>query len=283
MDVSISLVKPLFLSFLVVFVYVGSLYVWKHKIRWVICSLLAAKCNASPLFLRNDPTTIKLRFISVTFTCVFATILVWMFVPREDGERLCDQLGSCIHEISFMSVFVIPLIITAILYLGPLVVLKDTYTLSEFKDHLREEFSPTDLTFLRNYVVAPISEDFIFRAVMVSFMRGISLNPWFLTLGTSIIFSLGHSHHYFFQRYQGDMTVSVNEWMFQLMYTFLFGCYCCMFYLKTGSFLTPVILHSFCNFMGFPDIDTLYSRSKYWRATIAGAVAWLIIINIYLW
>ena len=206
--------------------------------------------------------------------------MVWKLVPQ--NERLCQQLGSCFLDISLLPVFVIPLILTAILYSGPLVVLTDTYTWTEFKTHLSEEFSLNDVVFIRNYIVAPVSEDYIFRAVMVCLLREVSNNYLFLILASSLVFSLAHSHHYFFQRIQGDVKISEREWVFQMTYTFLFGCYCCLFYLKTGSFLTPALLHAFCNFMGFPDLDLLLSNKRYFRATVGGFICWILAMYLYI-
>ena len=237
--------------------------------------------NFLDISCRDDPITIKLRFASVTFTCVFASLLVWFLVPPKNNEKLCQQLGSCILQIDPLQVIVIPLLISCVLFMGPLVVLFDTYTWSEFKVHIVEELCPMDLMFLRNYVVAPFSEEFIFRAVMVCIMKEMSHNSWFIVITTSLIFSFAHSHHYIFQKVQ-DITLSLYDWLFQMMYTFVFGCICCAFYLKTGSFLTPVVLHVFCNFMGFPDVDTLYSKTRYWRFAITGVVSWFAIIPYYL-
>jgi membrane protease YdiL (CAAX protease family) len=46
--------------------------------------------------------------------------------------------------------------------------------------------------------------------------------------------------------------------IFQLVYTTLFGAYASYCYIKIGSLPAIVILHSFCNFMGLPDVSLLF-------------------------
>lgn len=249
------------LSCLVPVIYVASLYVWRKRVR-------------------DDPTTIRLRFISVTVTTIISLILVKTFVQSNDGRPFCSLIGACFSQTNLFDALFLPILITAILFLGPLVVLRDTYTWEELVQVMREEL--LDLQSFRNYVVAPITEETIFRGVICAFLSMSFSHKWTILLISSAVFSMAHMHHYFFQSLQGLATMSLAAGLFQMLYTFLFGFYSGTFFLKTGSILTSIALHVFCNFLGFPDVDTLYSRSKYWNATLIGLILWLLICPLYL-
>ena len=255
-----NVLNSIILSCLVSLIYVASLYVWKHRVR-------------------NDPLTMKLRFVSVTVTTGLSLMLVRMFVPHED-RQFCSLLGSCPSDFSLMDHLILPLLITALLFLGTIVVFIDTYTWEELIQEMRNEMF--DLAFVRNYIVAPITEETTFRAIICAFFIGTGLNKLIVLFVSATVFAAAHSHHYFFQSVEGSGDVSLSLGLFQMMYTFLFGLYSGSLYLKTGSLLTSISLHVFCNFLGFPDFDTLNSRKKYRYSTIFGFASWLIFFPMYL-
>lgn len=257
---SSSILTSLSLTCLVPIIYVALLYVWRERIR-------------------DHPRTIQLRFVSVTIATLISLLLVHTFVPTGD-RPFCSLVGACFHDTSIFDALLLPILITAILFMGPLVVLWHTYTWSEWLDLIREEL--IDLQSFRNYVIAPITEETIFRGVICAFLSMTLSNKWVILMISSYVFAVAHTHHYFFQSMQGLAEISAAAGLFQVVYTFLFGFYSGMFYLKTGSILTSIALHIFCNFMGFPDMDTLYSRSKYWSATVIGFSLWIILCPLYL-
>lgn len=53
---------------------------------------------------------------------------------------------------------------------------------------------------------------------------------------------------------------------FQFVYTTLFGWYASYLFLKTGHLAPPVLSHSFCNIMGFPDFSGINHRSSLQKA-----------------
>ena len=48
--------------------------------------------------------------------------------------------------------------------------------------------------------------------------------------------------------------------VFQMHYTTLFGMYSAFLFLRTGHLAAPVVVHGFCNFMGFPDFVELWNH-----------------------
>jgi prenyl protein peptidase len=68
---------------------------------------------------------------------------------------------------------------------------------------------------------------------------------------------LAHIHHFyeFTITHPGTPTShALGRSLFQFAYTTLFGAYATFLYLRTGSLLAVVVVHSFCNWMGLPRI-----------------------------
>lgn len=72
---------------------------------------------------------------------------------------------------------------------------------------------------------------------------------------TPIIFGLAHVHHFYEFRITHPHTplvTAILRALLQLTYTTLFGGYATFLYLRSGSLLSVILVHSFCNWMGFP-------------------------------
>jgi len=91
-------------SFVLAVIYVGSLYVWDTK------------------YNRDHPTTIKRRFASVSIVMLLAPLFVYFFSSPEllQREPFPKLLGFRWHGL--WQAIVIPYLLTALLYLGPIYV-----------------------------------------------------------------------------------------------------------------------------------------------------------------
>jgi prenyl protein peptidase len=72
---------------------------------------------------------------------------------------------------------------------------------------------------------------------------------------TPIIFGLAHVHHFYEFRVSHPHTPVVSALLrslLQFTYTTLFGGYATFIYLRSGSLLSVILVHAFCNWMGFP-------------------------------
>jgi prenyl protein peptidase len=79
-----------------------------------------------------------------------------------------------------------------------------------------------------------------------------------------MIFGLAHFHHlYEFRITHPDVPLvpAILRTLLQLTYTTLFGGYATFLYLRTGSLLSVILVHSFCNWMGLP---------RFWGRVTAG-------------
>uniref|UniRef100_A0A3Q2ZZQ9 CAAX prenyl protease 2 n=1 Tax=Kryptolebias marmoratus TaxID=37003 RepID=A0A3Q2ZZQ9_KRYMA len=198
--------------------YVGSLYVWKSDLP------------------RDHPTVIKRRFTSVLIVSGLSPLFVWAW--REfTGIR--------------------------VLFLGPLMQLAIDCPWS-FTDGIRVAIDPcfwmlclSDMRWLRNQVVAPLTEELVFRACMLPMLVPCA-GPSTAIFTCPLFFGVAHFHHIIelLRFRQGTLSGILLSAVFQFSYTAVFGAYTAFIFIRTGHLMGPVLCHSFCNYMGFPAIST---------------------------
>ncbi|KAI3892877.1 hypothetical protein MKW92_026615 [Papaver armeniacum] len=104
----------------------------------------------------------------------------------------------------------------------------------------------------RNYVVAPLTEEVVFRACMIPLLLCGGFKPYTIIFFSPIFFSLG----------------------LQLGYTVLFGSYASFLFIRTGHLIAPVVAHVFCNIMGLPMLSS-QRKGLSIAATVAGFLGFI--------
>ena len=128
-------------------------------------------------------------------------------------------------------------------------------------------------TAIRNLVVAPIGEELIFRACMVAPMLVGGVSAGGCVWKAPLWFGFAHVHH-FLERVRNG--TPINEaalgTVFQLTYTTIFGAFATYVLLQTSSLPAAILVHTFCNFMGFPDFVSWWASTEShlypWRKSI---------------
>nr|CAD7402417.1 unnamed protein product [Timema poppensis] len=143
------------------------------------------------------------------------------------------------------------LILTMMLFLGPLCMQEPMYWVSNFQN----------LIWVRNHIVAPLSEEFTFRACMLPLLLQ-CFQPITAIFVCPLFFGIG----------------------FQLSYTTIFGAYSAFLFFKTGHFVAPLTAHAFCNHMGFPDFAEILTYKDPRRCFliflyVIGLVAWCALLD----
>uniref|UniRef100_A0A3B5BAW0 CAAX prenyl protease 2 n=1 Tax=Stegastes partitus TaxID=144197 RepID=A0A3B5BAW0_9TELE len=207
--------------------YVGSLYVWRSDLP------------------RDHPAVIKRRFTSVLIVSGLSPLFVWAwreFTGVRTGPSLLALMG--IRFEGLIPAIVLPLLLTMVLFLGPLMQLAMDCPWS-FTDGMRVAFDPwfwmlclSDMRWLRNQVVAPLTEELVFRACMLPMLVPCA-GPSTAIFTCPLFFGVDCIHC-----------------VFQFSYTAVFGAYTAFIFIRTGHLMGPVLCHSFCNYMGFPAIST---------------------------
>ncbi|XP_045711351.1 CAAX prenyl protease 2 isoform X2 [Phyllostomus hastatus] len=136
--------------------YVGSLYVWKSELP------------------RDHPAVIKRRFTSVLVVSSLSPlcVLLWRELTGiQPGTSLLTLMGFRLE--GFFPAALLPLLLTMILFLGPLMQLSMDCP-CDLADGLKVVLAPrswarclTDMRWLRNQVIAPLTEELVFRACML--------------------------------------------------------------------------------------------------------------------
>eukprot|EP01137_Pigoraptor_chileana_P028969 Opistho-2@13522 len=217
--------------------FVGSLYIWKTPLNRH----------------RDSPDVIKKRFVSVSLVVILAPlILALAFGTRahegsKNGHTLAHWMGFRGDNAIVASA--LPLFLTAILFVGPLVM---DYADGELREKLLDH-SPRDLIFMRNIIVGPVTEEIVFRGCMIPLLVS-AVGPGWAILLNPLFFGFAHTHHILHILHaqgtpvgQALIVVAV-----QLFYTSVFGLYSAFLLVRTGSIFGPIVSHIFCNMMGFP-------------------------------
>lgn len=278
---NVSLAKGVLICLFLGSFYVISLYLWSKQNR----------------FSRNHPSVIKRRFLSVLISCLISLMIVYSVADKPNSQSIYeyensfpiqDWLGFNMGR-RMLTASATSLLLTMVLFAGPLVQwLVGDYLYSQpfrvYDPHKKNEKMNSnflqsfavwfkfklklsknlvrdnvmDLTFWRNYAVSPFTEEFVFRSCMLpllvhqlGFTKSILIVPLF--------FGLAHLHHIIEGYFSKDQSLDflIMQHSFQFVYTYVFGLYSSYLFLRTGDFFSCFVSHSFCNFMGFPNLQQL--------------------------
>jgi len=116
----------------------------------------------------------------------------------------------------------------------------------------------------------PFTEEFAFRACMVPILLG-HYSPTGAVIMSPLFFGIAHFHHMIERIRRGqDVKTAFFISSFQFAYTTVFGMYSALLFIRTGHLASCVIVHGFCNFMGFPDLIELLHQEPKKRIVLSG-------------
>ncbi|KAG0495128.1 hypothetical protein HPP92_006122 [Vanilla planifolia] len=239
-----------------------------------------------PSFVLRLPSPTSLEsFLIRRFTCalVFSFISVLVSAALLGLERFGD-LSSFLNVYGIRKdhtwqAVVFPLFLTCLLYAGSFMS-KSLLMLRELRDgessccglglkvclhavqrFLNHAFSCAhNVVAWRNYVVAPFTEELVFRGCMIPLLLCSGFQTYSIIFLSPISFSLAHVHHfmelYYQQGYSFLKAFSIVG--LQLGYTMVFGWYASFLFLRTGQLVSAIVVHVLCNLMGLP---VLFSSS----------------------
>mmetsp|Transcript_6729 Transcript_6729/g.14850 ORF Transcript_6729/g.14850 Transcript_6729/m.14850 type:complete len:310 (+) Transcript_6729:88-1017(+) len=249
--------------------YVGLLYIWRG-------------------LPRDHPLTIKKRMLSVLLACVAAWLpLYWAYHASTSSQvkPLTQLLGLTLRGMPLVAL--LPLALTMTFFAGPLLydflhdptaLLEAPITLLAYSrdlttallglklqramDVAASPFADRHLLLWRNLVVAPLSEEFVFRGCMVPLLLLQGSSKAAAILLPPLFFGAAHLHHLHdlltYQRVAPRTALPMV--LFQFTYTTVFGWYECLLFINTGSLVAPVVVHMFCNLMGVPHFGRMMQQ-----------------------
>ncbi|XP_043483295.1 CAAX prenyl protease 2 isoform X1 [Leptopilina heterotoma] len=243
-------------------VYVASLYVWNSQHN------------------REHPSTIKKRFFSCFVMTLISPASLYFGLSEKvfQSATIWELLG--LRWPGFIQAIILPLCLTMILFLGPLSLQVINGIWKLYAEPMYWLGSARTLIWWRNQVIAPLSEEWTFRACMLPLLLQ-CFSPTTAIFICPLFFGVAHFHHVH-ERIKMGMEVkhALIVSCFQFSYTTLFGAYAAFLFFKTGHFVAPFAAHSFCNHMGFPDLSEVATYEGPWKRAglmslfVLGLIAW---------
>ncbi|XP_002025360.2 CAAX prenyl protease 2 [Drosophila persimilis] len=263
----IPIITSVTCCFVLSLLYVGSLYVWNTKHN------------------RDHPATIKRRFTSVSVVMLFAPFFVWYFSSPEllSSEPFAKLLGF--RWEGLWQAVVIPYGLTMLLFAGPIFVNCQNESIGSYFDLDYWRGCIHNIMWVRNHVMAPLSEEFVFRACMMPLILQ-SFSPMTAVFITPLFFGVAHLHHIAERLSLGvELSTALLIGLFQFIYTTLFGFYSAFLFARTGHIVAPFVVHAFCNHMGLPDLQDLWQQDMWRRVLaivlyVAGLAGWILLLPI---
>lgn len=257
---------------------------------------------APTLILRLPPPASFKNFMGRRFLCAaissIVSLLVCALILPIRSREVSITLGVYgIREDHIWQAVVYPVSLTSLMYSGSLV-LKSLLLVESWREHVNcgegSGFSfecvkiflqnfigqitsvASNVLSWRNYVVAPLTEELVFRACMIPLLLCGGFKPYTVVSLCPIFFSLAHLNHLmeFYSKQNYSLIKTSMVVGLQLGYTVIFGSYASFLFIRTGHLLAPLLAHMFCNFMGLP---VLFSRKNGMVsvAFVAGMVGFL--------
>nr|CAH8833652.1 unnamed protein product [Trichobilharzia regenti] len=240
-------------------------------------------------FPRDHPETIKRRVMSVFVTGTISMIHVLTFIhlPEHPVFQLSSyELGKVfLRSDGLLEAIVISVTLTLVLYFG--VILDDICCgyISALFDAEYWKSRVLNWMGLRNFIIAPMFEEFVFRACITFHLRPLFSSCIMLCFVSTLFFSLAHLHHIFESIRNGqDFQSAFKSSLFQVFYTTLFGMYSGFLMLRTGNIAASIVTHSLCNFFGLPDPIGAIERGKYHWGLLGQIIAIVThLLGLFLW
>ena len=260
-----------------------------YTILYVLPFYLHPTTRPSPNLWRDSPAVIRTRIRLVSTSVIICTfITTYILAQKIHYSRLAILHIFGVYPTPLISSILSPFLLTACLFAGPLfesIVIESRWrqwlTLRPIKESLNT------WTGWRNFVAGPLSEEVLFRSLIISLhlITPVVENPSYvpksaqsapnrhpnptyapvqpfphpslrlLIFITPLYFGIAHIHHCYETRLQRPQTpflpILLNS-LIQFAYTTVFGWYAAFLFLRTGSLWGVVLVHSFCNWMGLP-------------------------------
>lgn len=241
----------------------------------LLCAFLFTAFYVAPFYLsptlrsvslaqRDSPSVIRARVRSVTLTCAACAVVNVYILAFHGHATLRDVLRLWgVWPMSLIDIAKL-LGLVAVLFVGPL--FKSLIAEGEWREitpsNIKAELIDSWVGY-RNIIVAPLSEELVFRSLVISLYLLAKVSPTRIVFTTPLIFGGAHLHHLAAnvrsRTPPGRKSPPLAIWLqciavslFQFAYTSLFGFFAAFALLRTGNFYGVVLVHSFCNWVGVP-------------------------------
>ena len=249
---------------------------------------------------RNAPRHIVARFAVVALACVCAPLIVAaLLTPAARAPHsLWRWLG--VHTTALVQASLVGPLLVMVLFAGPLTewaigscaarrraraaasavaaaMPLDDAAAAATAPAARRAPSTLLLVRARALLVAPISEEWIFRACMFPLIVSAGYGCSASLLMNGALFGVAHLHHIFDKVEQGMAWPRALKVVgFQFCFSSIFGTIASFLVLRTGHVTGAILAHAFCNLMGPPDLGFTSDRHPLHAHQRTIAVAYLV-------
>ncbi|EYU35475.1 hypothetical protein ABFS82_10G052200 [Erythranthe guttata] len=215
------------------------------------------------------------RFVCAAISSVVSLVVCFFILPitRRDASNLFGVYGIRLDHTWQALVF--PLSLTSLMYSGSFA-LKFLSMIQASNEYLNSGGTvsvvcmktilwkivdwvvslTSSISSWRNYFVAPLTEELVFRACMIPLLLCGGFSTYTAIFLCPIFFSLAHLNHLLevYAQQNFSLVKACLVVGLQLGYTVIFGAYASFLLVRTGHLTAPLVAHIFCNFMGLPVI-----------------------------
>ena len=236
------------------FIFVASLYVIPSRVR------------ALP---RDDPSHVVARFAALGAVSLLAPVplLALLRTGGGGGPSAWATLGVGVDCNGILALA--PVALTATLFLGPIVEFAVT-SCACVAAHTAQH----PLIIARNLAVAPIAEEWVFRASLLPLLILAGASHGGALLCAAVLFGAAHAHHYADYRKRGFSPRSAAAAIAGvLVFTSAFALITAHAFLRTGSIVGVVGAHALANSLGPPSFAFVSDEQHRARILVACSYA----------
>ncbi|KAL6785334.1 hypothetical protein ACKKBG_A03420 [Auxenochlorella protothecoides x Auxenochlorella symbiontica] len=230
---------------------------------------------------RDSPPVIKARLAATAITSALLTWVPIILAFSQSNGRLpraseaAALLGLTAH--GFWSSVAQGLGLTALLFAGPLAY----RALGAVPAHgpPRHVSRRSALQVLRDLCLAPLSEELVFRASLLAFLRQRGLGAAAAVAASLALFAAAHVHHLVDRVWHGghSVRVALRAAALQAAYTAAFGLHAAALWTAGRSVAGPVAAHLACNLAGLPPLGAMLRHRQaplLLLLTVMGVAGW---------
>lgn len=146
------------------------------------------------LFCSDHPTTVKKRFLSVSVVMLISPFFVYYLLCYDQTTNVSIWEIMGFRSSGIAAAIFVPFLLTATLFLGSICSLALNGSLTTYAQPSYWIDSVQNILWLRNHIMAPLSEEFTFRACMMPLLLQ-SFSPKTAIFLTPLFFGVAHLHH----------------------------------------------------------------------------------------
>ncbi|KAL8721786.1 MAG: hypothetical protein Q9225_001586 [Loekoesia sp. 1 TL-2023] len=235
-----------------------TLRVVTFTLLYVLPFYLSPSTRPSPNLSRDAPSVIRarIRFVSVSVT-LSTIITIYVLATHANASRI-----EMLRLLGWYPIGITEIVksfsLTALLFAGPL--FEKGVIQGRWKEWiLGQTIYETLSSWIgwRNYVAGPVTEEVLFRSLLVPLHLLTPLSPSRVVLLTPLYFGIAHVHHFYefvLTHPHTPLAPSIIRSLIQFIYTTIFGWYATFVFIRTGNVVAVTLAHTFCNWAGLPRV-----------------------------